>query len=84
MLQHKLICCSILPVSFVAIEASLSRKFLPCVDIFLKTLSQHKLSLSQLTCYILPIFCRDKLSFVVTELIYQYSDLCVGTKEILS
>ena len=105
MLQHKLICRSILPVllfkllvvtkdtlsrqnfcllpvSFVTTGASLSRQFLPCVDILLKTLSQHKLSLSHLTCYILLIFYRDTLSFVVTELICQYSYLCVAKKEI--
>ena len=74
----------LLPVSFVATGASLLRQFLPCVGILLKTLSQHKLSLSQLTSYILPIFYRDKLSFVATEIICQYSDLCVATKEILS
>ena len=69
---------------FVDTGASLSRQFLPCVDILLKNLSQHKLSLSQLTCYILPNFCCDTLSFVAIELICQYSDFCVATKEILS
>ena len=83
MLQHNLICCSILLVSFITTRASLSRQFLPCVDILLKTLSQHKLSLSQLTCYILPIFVCDTLSFVAIEFICQYSDLCIATKEIL-
>ena len=108
MLQHKLICRSILPILlfkllvvtedtfsrknfcllpilFKATGASLSRQFLPCVDILLKTLSQHKHSLSQLTCYILPIFfcdiahlsifrllCCDKGNIVMTEFLCHF------------
>ena len=70
MLQHKLICRSILPISFVVTGASLSLQFLPCVNILLKTLSQYKLSLLH------AVFCGNRVHLSI-------SDHCVATKEIL-